>query len=300
MNNEQIIQLFMDYLLGIKHYASQTAIAYRHDCEDLVAFLNRENLGNIPDVSSRTAKFYVSDLSARVHAKSLARKISTLRSFYHFLMQENIIKHHPFLEVKLPKVIKKLPQFIYPEDLEHIFQTIEQTTDKGVRDYTILETLYSTGMRVSELSGLLLKDVRFDDRTIIVHGKGQKDRLIPLSIRLSEQLKTYIIMTRKTLVKNKTHKTLFVNLKGDPLTARGVRYIVHQILLKSSSFLNLTPHTLRHTFASHMLSNGADLRSVQEMLGHAHISSTQIYTAVAKEDLKKQYLSAHPRAQKKS
>ena len=296
MSDEQILQLFIDYLLGIKHYSNQTAIAYKHDCEDLIMFLRRENLGSIQDVSNRIAKFYISDLSGRVQPKSMARKISTLRTFYHFLVIENIVRTHPFLEVKLPKVKKKLPQFVYPEDLEAIFQSIDQTDAKGIRDYTILEMLYATGIRVSELANLTLKDVRFEDRTILVHGKGQKDRLVPLSERLSEQLKSYLILTRNNLIKKKTHKALFVNLKGDPLTARGVRYIVHQILLESSSFLKITPHTLRHTFASHLLSNGADLRSVQEMLGHAHISSTQIYTAVAKEDLKQQYLKAHPRA----
>lgn len=264
-----------------------------------MAFLQREDLGTLQNSSSRTAKFYMSELNSKFTSKSSARKISTLRSFFQFLVEEDFIEKHPFLEVKLPKVDKHLPGFIYPEEIEAILHSVNTSTDQGQRDLLILEMLYATGLRVSELTALKLKDIRKDDRTMLVHGKGQKDRLVPMSHHLLEQLSYYLITTRKNIMKKKDHKYIFVNMKGDPLTDRGVRYIIKQILNASSTFLNITPHTLRHTFASHMISNGADLRSVQELLGHAHISTTQIYTQISKEDLKRRYLEAHPRARKK-
>jgi len=299
ITDEQLILLFTDHLIGIKHYAAHTSIAYQKDCEDFLMFLKREDLGTIKEASSRTAKFYVSDLSSRFIPKTIARKISTLRSFYQFLVEEDFVEKHPFLEVKLPKIHKHLPNFIYPEEIEKLLDSIDTDSDKGQRNLLIVEMLYATGLRVSELVKLTIKDIRKDDRTMLVRGKGQKDRLVPLSLQLLEQISYYILITRKNLMKQINHHYLLVNMQGKPLTDRGVRYILKEVLNQSSTFLNITPHTLRHTFASHMISNGADLRSVQELLGHAHISSTQIYTQISKEDLKQRYLDAHPRARKK-
>lgn len=298
MKDEELSVLFMDYLTGIKRYSPATADAYLHDLKDFRAFLNKEGFGSFKDVSRRVAKFYVADLAGRFQSASVRRKLSTLRSFYHFLVEENHLESHPFLEVKPPRRKKQLPDFIYPEEIETIFETIDISSEKGLRDFLLLELLYSTGIRVGELTQIKLKDIDLDVRTIRVHGKGNKDRYVPLGEMLSETLRDYLLRTRPNLIKHKDHKHLMVNLRGDALTTRGVRHILNQIILNAGIHQHITPHTLRHTFASHLLSRGADLRSVQEMLGHAHISSTQIYTEISKEDLKEKYLKAHPRARK--
>ena len=265
------------------------------------AFLNREDFGLFTNVSRRVAKFYVAELSDHYQARSTARKISTLRSFYHHLIEENHMDVHPFLEVKLPRPGKALPKFVYPEEIDSIMASIDMSSDKGMRDYTIIEALYASGMRVGELVQLKVSDVNLEQKTMRLHGKGNKDRIIPIGERLSDTLDTYIQRSRHALVrkKDKDHKIIFVNMHGNPLTTRGVRYILKEILTHAGSMLNMSPHTLRHTFASHLLSNGADLRSVQEMLGHSSISSTQIYTDISKKDLRDKYMNAHPRAKKK-
>lgn len=301
MNSDQLIDRFYDFLTGIKRYSEQTAIAYISDLRAFDGFLKREDFGSFTDVSRRVAKFYVAELSDHYEPRSIARKISTLRSFYHFLVEENVMDIHPFLDVKLPKPGKPLPKFVYPEEIDSIMASIDLSKDKGIRDYALIEALYAGGMRVGELTQLKLSDVDLEKRTMRLHGKGNKDRIIPIGERLSDTLNTYIEKSRGSLVKKKEkdHKMLFVNMHGNPITTRGVRYILREVLNHAGSLLNMSPHTLRHTFASHLLSSGADLRSVQEMLGHASISSTQIYTEVSKKDLREKYMNAHPRAKKK-
>ena len=301
MNNDQFIDAFYDFLTGIKRYSEATAEAYMSDLRAFDAFLNREDFGLFTNVSRRVAKFYVAELSDHYQARSIARKISTLRSFYHHLIEENHMDVHPFLEVKLPRPGKALPKFVYPEEIDSIMASIDMSSDKGMRDYTIIEALYASGMRVGELVQLKVSDVNLEQKTMRLHGKGNKDRIIPIGERLSDTLDTYIQRSRHALVrkKDKDHKMIFVNMHGNPLTTRGVRYILKEILTHAGSMLNMSPHTLRHTFASHLLSNGADLRSVQEMLGHSSISSTQIYTDISKKDLRDKYMNAHPRAKKK-
>ncbi|MFP4287043.1 MAG: tyrosine-type recombinase/integrase [Candidatus Izemoplasmataceae bacterium] len=299
MTNKEYITLFSDYCVGILRYSDHTITAYIHDLEDFMAFLGKEDLGSFTSISSRVAKFYLADLSERFTQVTVARKISTIRSFYHFLIKENFTETHPFLEVHPPKIPKKLPKFIYPDEIESIFNSIDESTDLGLRNYLTLELLYSTGLRVSELTSIKLKAIDLNKRTLLIHGKGQKDRYVPIHTDLVTRIEDYLLSTRKNLMKDKSHPYLIVNAKGDPITTRGIRYLLKEVLDHSSTFLNVTPHTLRHTFASHLISKGADLRSVQELLGHAHISTTQIYTEISKEDLKQKYLEAHPRAKSK-
>ncbi|MFW6320145.1 MAG: site-specific tyrosine recombinase/integron integrase [Bacillota bacterium] len=300
MTNKEYITLFTDYVRQIRGYSDHTVTAYKHDIDDFVHFLTKEGFDNLEDVSIRVAKFYIGDLNERFTPRTIARKVSTLRSFYRFLLEENFIEHHPFLNVAIPKVSHTLPKFVYPEEIEGIFDSIDTKNDKGKRDFLLLEMLYDTGLRVSELCALKLRDIDIKNRTMLIHGKGQKDRIIPIGKRLSTLLESYYLSTRKNLMKDSDHPYLFVNTKGNPLTTRGVRYIIKSIIDDSSTYLKITPHTLRHTFASHLLSQGADLRSVQALLGHESISSTQIYTEISKEDLKEKYLQAHPRARRKN
>ena len=296
MNDRELIILFGDYLTGIRRYSEKTAESYLGDLRDFLRFLKKEEFGGFLDVSRRVAKFYVSELASRYAPSSVSRKISTLRSFYHFLIAEEMLETHPFLEVKPPKKKKRLPSFVYPEDLEALFESIDRSSDKGERDYLLLSVLYDTGVRVGELCDMKLKDFDMDKRLLFVRGKGNKDRMVPLGNPLIELIRSYMLSGRKNLVKSEKHSYLFTNLRGKPLTERGVRHILKSILEQAGSHHKITPHTLRHTFASHLLSKGADLRSVQEMLGHSHISSTEIYTSISNEDLRKRYMEAHPRA----
>ncbi len=302
LTNQQLIILFKDYLSVERRYSKNTVISYTDDIFSLMHFLDQEQFGELLTVSPRIARFYTATLHENYQPKSIARKISSLRSFYSFLNREELVKENPFLDVELPKKEKKLPQFIYPEEIEALFNSIDTSKAIGVRDKLILEFLYGTGVRVAELCSVQLNDLDFYQGLILIHGKGNKDRYVPMHKILSRSLEKYLLTARNEFLKrseDQDNQTLFLNFKGTKLTQRGVRYIVKRIIDNSEETFNLSPHKLRHTFATHLLDNGADLRSVQELLGHVHLSSTQIYTQVSKEKLKTAYMDAHPRARRK-
>lgn len=299
MSNEDIIRQFSEYLMSERHYSEHTLTSYRTDIDTLVHFLTSEEFGELEYVSPRIARYYVATLHENYSPKSIARKISSLRSLYQFLVDDDIIDENPFLNVELPKQEKKLPRFIYPDEIETLFDSIDTSTVLGRRNYLILEFLYGTGVRVTELCEIKLKDIDYFQDLVLVHGKGSKDRYVPLHQRLVDEITDYVLTTRKDLLKKQESTYLFLNHRGHPITARGIRMVINKILLESGENLKISPHTLRHTFATHLLNNGADLRSVQELLGHEHLSSTQIYTKVSKETLKESYLKAHPRAKRK-
>lgn len=299
MTNEDIIRQFSDYLISERHYSEHTLTSYCTDIDTLVHFLANEGFGELQYVSPRIARFYVATLHEQYSPKSIARKISSLRSLYQFLVDDDIIDENPFLNVELPKQEKKLPRFIYPDEIETLFKSIDTSTVLGRRNYLILEFLYGTGVRVAELCDIKLNDIDYFQDMVLVHGKGSKDRYIPLHQRLIDELTDYVLTTRKDLLKKEENNALFLNHRGRPISTRGIRMIINKILLESGENLKISPHTLRHTFATHLLNNGADLRSVQELLGHVNLSSTQIYTKVSKENLKESYMKAHPRAKRK-
>ena len=299
MTNHEALTLFKQYIETEKRYSNYTSISYLDDLYTLVHFLDNEEFGDLCSVSSRIARFYTASLHETYSPKSIARKISSVRSFYSFLVKEDVIDENPFLDIELPKQEKKLPKFIYPEEIETLFRSIDTSTVLGRRNYLILEFLYGTGVRVSELCDVKLSDIDYFQNTCLIHGKGSKDRYVPLHARLANELSDYVITTRKDLLKKNHSNYLFLNFRGGNITPRGIRLVINKIMLESGESLKISPHTLRHTFATHLLNNGADLRSVQELLGHSHLSSTQIYTKVSKEKLRESYMQAHPRANKK-
>jgi integrase/recombinase XerC len=301
MSNIETINIFKSYLEDEKSYSKNTSISYIDDIYSLIHFLDREEFGDLLTVSTRIARFYTASLHEKYTPKSIARKISSLRSFYSFLTREEIMKENPFLNVELPKQEKKLPKFIYPEEIETLFDSINTSKPLGKRDKLILELLYGTGVRVSELCNIKIKDIDFYQDLILIHGKGSKDRYVPIHKSLSKQLKDYILTTRTEFLKrsqNQENDIVLLNFKGNSLTTRGVRLVIKRIIDNSDETFSLSPHKLRHSFATHLLDNGADLRSVQELLGHSSLSSTQIYTNVTKEKLKSSYMDAHPRAKR--
>ena len=244
-------------------------------------------------VQLKTNKFSVSTIN---------RKISSLTSFYEYLLKEGYVEKNYFDDVESLKKEKRLPHILKESELDYLFKSIDRSTPLGNRNYLILELLYGTGMRVSELCSLNISDLSFSDSTIKIYGKGDKERIVIMFDNLKDDLKNYINNDRLVLLR-KSHdidnRTLLLNKNGTSLTSRGVRIILNDIINKCGETYHITPHMLRHSFATSMLDHGADLRSVQELLGHESLSTTQIYTHVSIEQMKKEYMEAFPRALKK-
>ncbi|MGE4572538.1 MAG: tyrosine-type recombinase/integrase [Candidatus Izemoplasmatales bacterium] len=301
MTNKEIIQKYQEYLENDKMYSSHTVKAYINDLQTLIHFLVEEDLGDLGYMTHRIAKFYVASLHSHYDPKSIRRKISSVRSLFDYLIEEEILKDNPFENVDLPKIKKTLPKFIYEEEMLKFLNKIDVKTNLGLRNKVIFELLYGSGLRVSELTGIQLSDIDFINQEIIIHGKGSKDRLVPLHDLAIQTIKDYLKTSRIELALKHKEKTnlLLLNYKGTALTPRGVRVILNKELEKQASAMNLTPHSFRHSFATHLLNRGVDLRVVQELLGHVSLSTTQIYTKISREKLQDEYLKAHPRAFKK-
>ena len=295
--NKELIS-FLNYLQYQKNYSINTIRNYEADILDLLKFIEAQNL-TIKELSYSDIRFYLINLYDRSFSKSsVSRKLSSLRRFYEYLVKEGKIKHNPFKLVSAPKKELHLPNFLHYPELEKLFALPDLNTPLGQRNSLILELLYATGMRVSELVSIKLKDIDFYNKTIRIIGKGSKERIVLFGAYCDTILKKYIAEGRKTLLLTKTSDYLLLNNKGHPLTDRGVRLIIDKLMHQAHLNTHLTPHVLRHTFATHMLNEGADLLTVQELLGHAHLSTTQIYTHVTNERLRTVYLHAHPRAKK--
>lgn len=291
------IQRFTDYLRLERQYSEETILNYQHDLKDFLSFLSETGDTDFLKVTYRDVRIYVSELYDKNYKRTtMQRKMSSLRTFYRYLLQNKQIDENPFEYVVMKKNEKRLPQFFYEKEMDALFQATEGDTPLLIRDRALLETLYASGMRVSECVGLQLSDIDFYGQFFLVHGKGNKERFAPFNHHTLNALRNYLDEARPQLMKEKQHSTVFVNSKGDPLTARGVRYILNQIIKRSSLNANIHPHELRHTFATHLLNHGADMRTVQELLGHVDLSSTQIYAHVTKESLQTTYRHFHPRA----
>jgi integrase/recombinase XerC len=293
------LKLFIEYLQIEKNYSQYTIEHYQHDIRDFLLFMSEQIIEGFGDVQYSDVRLYLTMLYERKLArKTVARKISSLRSFYKFLLRENLIQDNPFSLVSIPKSEKRLPDFFYESELEELFKACVTDSPLGQRNKALLELLYATGIRVSECCQIKLHDLDMYLATVLVQGKGNKQRYVPFGSFAQEALELYIQYGRNDIMAGKKvdHDFLFVNFRGGPLTTRGVRTILDTIIKQSSLNGKIHPHMLRHTFATHLLSNGADMRSVQELLGHEYLSSTQVYTHVTKEFLRKTYMSAHPRA----
>ncbi len=281
-----------------KNYSQSTIEQYQQDILGFYMFMNEQAISNLSDVTYADVRLYLTSLyEQRLARRTAARKISCLRSFYRYLAREKIIEDNPFTLVSMPKAEKRLPGFFYEEELEALFDSCKTDTPLGIRNKAILELLYGTGIRVGECCSIRLKDIDFYMSTMLIHGKGHKERYVPFGSFAHDQLESYIRDARPELLNGmEDHGYLFVNFRGGRLTPRGLRGILNKMIEDSSLQGKIHPHKLRHTFATHLLNNGADMRTVQELLGHAFLSSTQIYTHVTNEHLRKTYMSSHPRA----
>jgi integrase/recombinase XerC len=297
MENHRAISLFVEFLQIEKNCSKLTIEHYVKDITHFEMFMKQQEIVNFAAVSYGDIRVYLTELHKHKYARStVSRKLSCLRSFFKFLMRENVVESNVFALAPLPKKEQLLPNFLYEEELKKLFEVADLSKPSGQRDQAILELLYATGIRVSECANLTMDDIDFNIGTILVVGKGNKERYVPFGSFAQKALEVFVKDGRYKLMKEKSHNFLFVNFRGDQLTARGIRTILNKMIDNAALTIHISPHVLRHTFATHMLNAGADLRGVQEILGHAHLSSTQIYTHVTKDRLQTVYKNFHPRA----
>ncbi|MFC0301434.1 tyrosine recombinase XerC [Virgibacillus soli] len=303
MNNdaESLKQLFFEYLQIEKNASPYTLKYYAHDISIFFEFLKQEGISSLGEVDHHVVRLFLTVLhDKKLSRRSVSRTLSCLRSFFKFLEREIVVQHNPFIQIVLPKLNKPIPSFLYMEELEKLFEANNLEEPLGQRDQALLELLYATGIRVSECQQLRLQDIDYFIGTVFVTGKGKKERYVPFGRFAEIALEEYINNGRNILLAKAAVKTdyVFLNARGNPLTTRGIRTILDKIVERASLTIHVHPHKLRHTFATHLLNEGADIRTVQELLGHENLSTTQIYTHVTKEHLKKVYMSSHPRANK--
>lgn len=283
---------FIQYLKKEKNYSGHTSRAYRSDLEQFFDFLRIQKTG---EVDKNAIMFFVSfSLRHGLDARSVARRLSTLKSFFRYLKRTGVIPDNPALVIKTPKTKKHLPGFLTYEQVEHALLVTNP------RDRAIMEVLYACGLRAAELVGLNIADLDFNKDEVKVRGKGSKQRILPIGRSAKNAVLDYLkVRTSSTRQKTTTPSTpaLFLNYRGGRLSTRSLQRIVRKYLLRVAKAAGTNPHLLRHTFATHLLEHGADLRAVQELLGHASLSTVQIYTHLTRERLKKIYDKKHPRAE---
>jgi len=296
-----LVDSFFIYLESEKNMAQHTIKSYNSDWMDFFAFLEQE-MGyslerlELENIDHGIIRKYLAHLNGQGLSKpTLARRLAALRSFYRYLLRKEILSQNPLKDVSTPKIPKKLPRYLEQEEICKILEHPALAERAGLRDRAVLELLYAAGLRVSELAGLDLENIDLSYGYVRVFGKGGRERLVPLGRKAAAALAAYLEKVRP-LWNTKKSKALFINRQGGRLSDRSIRSIVKKYCLLASVRECISPHGLRHSFASHLLDNGADLRVVQELLGHKKISSTQVYTHVSRSKLRRVYHLAHPRA----
>lgn len=289
---EKKIEDFESYLLLEKKYSKNTIVSYQNDLSKFKEYFIKEKK-SLKSLDNNDLKAYVQSINKSMSAKSVSRNISTLKSFYKFLMIEKYVNKSPLTNVVNPKVKKELPKVLSEEEVIKLLD-FQINDNYGYRNKAMLELMYSSGLRVSELINLKMTDVDLELEVVRIFGKGSKERIIPLGAYASLALKEYITYYRGSLLKEKNSDYLFLSSRGDKMTRQAFFKILKKIAKEQGIKTEFSPHTLRHSFATHLLKHGADLRSIQELLGHSDVSSTQIYTHISNEKLKENYKEAHP------
>lgn len=289
------IQSFIDYLTFEKKYSKHTITSYQNDLTQFLEFIQIDSQNSdAKEINYQIIRSWISELVENaISPKSINRKLSTLKSFFKYLQRLKMIDNNPMSKLSGPKIPKRLPVFIDEHDMEKLFTNIEfEASINGLRDKLILDLLYQTGIRRSEISSLKEIDIDNQNNTIKVLGKRNKERLIPISIALKRNLNEYISVKQK---QNLSNDYLLLNNKGEKMSEQNIYQIVKKYLSLITSIHKKSPHILRHTFATHLLNNGADINAVKDLLGHANLSATQVYTHNTIDKLKKSYKQAHPR-----
>lgn len=296
-----LIEDYKRYLTLNQQASEHTLEAYLRDIGRFTDFLISEGIESYEDVDNYIVRTFIAKLrlgeisEVKISDNTLARNISALRSFYYYLIEFHNYDKNPFVNVKQIKQKQNIPEFLFFNEVEQILDSIETNDFIGLRNRLMFEMMYGCGLRVAEVSDLRVSDINIQERYIRVIGKGSKERIVPFHPLIQDLLKEYLDVYESY---DKNHDYLFINNRKNKLTTRGIQYILDQVVLKSGLNKNVSPHMLRHSFATHLLDNGADIKIVQELLGHANISTTQIYTHVSIDKLVNVYQEAHPRNKK--
>ena len=297
--SRDLTQEFINYLTHERNYSDLTIKAYTDDIAHFTSFLSETGDNDLLKIELLDARVYLSHLTDEQYTRtSISRKISSLRAFYQYLMNHEFISENPFSYLHLKKSGLRLPNFFYSEEIELLFEAASGDEPLDYRDKAILEILYGTGIRVSECQSIRLEDIDLDLGVMLVLGKGNRERYVPFGEYAKYALEDYMEYCRTPLMNQyqKEHDYLLISQYGEHISVSGIQYALNQLVKKTSLTSNIHPHKLRHSFATHLLDNGADMRTVQELLGHKSLSSTQIYTHVTKDHLLKDYQKFHPRA----
>ncbi len=293
---DDLLDRYLDFLIVEKGLAAQTIEAYSRDLVRYIAFLDENGHAAVSEADTPLIlKYLISMREDGLNARSRARHLVSIRGFYRFLMQAEILSSDPTRLIDLPKSGLKLPDVLTIDEVKRLLEAPDLEKPAGCRDAAMLELLYAAGLRVSELTTLKLQDINLTAGYVRVFGKGAKERVVPIGQYAQEKIRRYINGARQTLLKDRISATLFVARAGKPLSRQGFWKLIKRYGRRAGLRKVITPHTLRHSFASHLLEGGADLRAVQTMLGHADIATTQIYTHVARDHLKYLHQKFHPR-----
>lgn len=294
---EKEIRLFIAYLAVEKGLSANTQAAYRRDLIKMKSWLQEKGLNSWDQVSRVQIVDYLACLlDYGMTPATVSRNLSSVKTFYKFLIQEGIVSINPTDNLESPRLARRLPGVLTVDEVDRLLSLPDPIKPLGIRDRAMLELMYASGMRVSELLGLKVDDVNLLAGFSHCMGKGKKERIVPINQTAVEWVSRYLTRSRPLLLKNPLERNLFLNARGQPLTRQGFWKLLNGYAREAKIDKELTPHTLRHSFATHLLENGADLRAVQEMLGHADIATTQIYTHLTKSRIREVYNAAHPRA----
>lgn len=294
---DKLLKEFIEYLQVEKGLSANTQAAYQRDLHKFITYQKCKNKQNLEEIDKDFLAGYLYFLRKKSESPAtIARQMSSLRGFFKFLCMEKYLEKDPTVYLETPKCPQKLPRVLSEEEVDRLMQAPQGTNPLQLRDKAILELLYATGMRVSELVNLNVQQLNLELAYVRCFGKGNKERIIPLGAFAAESIKIYLKKGRPFLIRNPQETTLFINYHGKHMTRQGIWKMIKKRAGESRIGKEITPHTLRHSFATHLLANGADLRSVQELLGHTDVSTTQIYTHLTKNKLKEIYQKTHPRA----
>ncbi len=294
-----VIAKFLLYLTKELNYTTKTVESYEQDLQNYFGYLTKNNLDYLK-INRQEIRNYLKYLDAHnLKNSTISRHLSTLRSFYNYLIRENYVQINYFKSIRNPKLERKLPNFLSYNELAMLLDSIKLETAVDMRNRLIVELFYATGCRVSELCALKLTDIDFAAKKIRIYGKGRKERIVYYGEYAAKYLDLYLTKARDELLKGNHNEYLFISEKGEPLKVSDVEIIMQKLVQKIAIQKHVTPHTLRHTFATHLLNNGADIKSVQELLGHASLNTTGIYTHITSAHLKDVYLKTFPRQEEK-
>lgn len=295
-----LLKDYMYYLKQEKGLSKNTLDSYQRDLAQYITFLEKyHGIKKANRIEKKNIEGYIKSLKKKITAKSIARKLTVVKSFHHFLLLEKEVDTDIAKSFSTPKIEKHLPKVLSIDEVVSLLETIDKTKPLGLRNVALLELIYGSGLRVSELLDITMEDIHLSQSYVMVKGKGSKDRMVPISDMAVLALRNYIVKAREILLNHKQSVYLFLNQNGSRLSRQGFFKLLRKLADEAGVQTECSPHTLRHSFATHLLENGMDLRTLQSLLGHEDISTTQIYTHISQKRLKEIYLEAHPRAKEK-